>query len=45
MTFHLVCRDCTDLEDLYDDGGEAFDDARDHVDEHPDHTATFGEVV
>lgn len=45
MTFHVLCRDCTDLEEVCEDGGEAHDLATDHVAEHEDHTATFKEVA
>ena len=45
MTFHVVCRDCDDLEDVCQDGDEAHEAAIEHVDEFPDHTATYKEVA
>ena len=45
MTIHIVCRHCSDLEDLVDDRIEAFDEALDHVAENPEHKASFAEVA
>jgi len=44
VTFHLVCHDCPELEELHEDGAEAHEEALEHVDEHPDHKASFAQV-